>query len=164
MAIYRKLAPSMGVLAEQVLLAETGAIMEFSQDFGKITGKAPGRPDVCRWHASAAMSAMPCVRDRQMLAQDGILMVVVSVDARPAGWWPGRIWSAAGFVYVRNQTDLLERAKQRVRNSLERRRQRRGRGELDMTYIQRKIKDVGQRVSVPADTRRPMVLPVVMEV
>ena len=42
--LYSKLALSMAAVpAEQVMLAETGAIMEFSQDYGEITGKAPGR-------------------------------------------------------------------------------------------------------------------------
>ena len=58
------------------------------------------------------------VRDRQMLAKDGILMVVVSVDRSTGEVVAGPDVVSRGFLNVRNQTDVLERAKQRVRDSL----------------------------------------------
>ena len=63
----------------EVMLAENGSIMEFSRNDGKITGKAPvGYVYVDGTTVGDVGNVV--VRDRQMLARDGILMVVVSVD------------------------------------------------------------------------------------
>ncbi len=165
MAIYKHLATSMGYAAEQVLLPETGAIMEFSQDFGAITGKAPGGLMYVDGTDIGGDATNAVLRDRQMLAKDGILMVVVSVDASTGRVVAGPDLVSRGFLNVRNQTDVLERAKQRVRDSLN------GDGNgaggvssFDMNYIQRKIKDSVSEYLYQQTRRRPMVLPVVMEV
>jgi len=166
MAIYKRLATSMGYDAEHVLLPETGAIMEFSQDYGAITGKAPGGLMYVDGTDVGGDATNAVLRDRQMLAKDGILMVVVSVDAATGRVVAGPDLVSRGFLNVRNQTDVLERAKQRVRDSLNG-----GNGDgaigvssFDMNYIQRKIKDSVSEYLYQQTRRRPMVLPVVMEV
>jgi ribonuclease J len=71
-----------------------------------------------------------------------------------------------GIVHVRQSTDLLDAAKQRVRESLDGRTNgdNGGSGGADLSYIQRKIRDVAGEYLYQQTRRRPMVLPVVMEV
>ena len=170
MAIYRKLAMSMAWPADHVLLAETGVMMEFSQDYGEIVGKAPVGLIYVDGTAIGGDVANAVVRDRQMLAKDGILMIVVSVDRTTGRLIAGPDMVSRGIVHMRQTTDLLDTAKQRVRDSLER---ANGNGNgngsaedtgADVSFIQRKIRDVTAEYLYQQTRRRPMILPVVMEV
>lgn len=167
MAIYRKLALSMGYTSEQVLLPETGSIMEFSQDYGEITGKGPGGLIYVDGTAIGGDVTNAVLRDRQMLAKDGILMVVVSVDSTTGKVIAGPDLVSRGFTHLRQSTDIIESTKQRVRDSLDNFADYDGRGGVgstDLTYLQRKIKDTVSEFVYQQTRRRPMVLPVVMEV
>ncbi|HEY0601609.1 MAG TPA: ribonuclease J [Herpetosiphonaceae bacterium] len=167
MAIYRKLALSMGYTNEQVLLPETGSIMEFSQDYGEITGKGPGGLIYVDGTAIGGDVTNAVLRDRQMLAKDGILMVVVSVDSTTGKVIAGPDLVSRGFTHLRQSTDIIESTKQRVRDSLDNFADYDGRGGVgstDLTYLQRKIKDTVSEFVYQQTRRRPMVLPVVMEV
>ncbi|MBV9787861.1 MAG: ribonuclease J [Chloroflexi bacterium] len=167
MAIYRKLALSMGYTNDQVLLPETGSIMEFSQDYGEITGKGPGGLIYVDGTAIGGDVTNAVLRDRQMLAKDGILMVVVSVDSMTGKVIAGPDLVSRGFTHLRQSTDIIESTKQRVRDSLDNFADYDGQGGVgstDLTYLQRKIKDTVSEFVYQQTRRRPMVLPVVMEV
>lgn len=166
MSIYQKLAMSMAWPADHVILAETGMMMEFSQDYGEIIGTAPVGMIYVDGTAIGGDVTNAVVRDRQLLAKDGILMVIVSVDRATGQVVAGPDMISRGIVHLRQSTDLLDVAKQRVRESLE----ARSNGSADspngadMSYIQRKIKEVAGEYLYQKTRRRPMILPVVMEV
>ncbi len=166
MAIYQKLAVSMGWPADRVLLAESGVVMEFSQDFGEIVGKAPVGMIYVDGTAIGGDVTNAVLRDRQMLAKDGILMVVVSIDRATGRVVAGPDMISRGIVHVRQSTDLLEMAKQRIRESLDARVNGNAAetSGIDMSFLQRKIRDVTGEFLYQQTRRRPMVLPVVMEV
>ncbi len=167
MAIYKKLATSMGFEPDHVLLPETGAIMEFSQDYGEIVGKGPGGLIYVDGTTIGGDVSNAVMRDRQMLAKDGILMVVVSVDAATGKVVAGPDVVSRGFTQVRQSTDLIETTKQRVRESLNGRADYNGNGTvstMDLSYLQRKIKETVGEYLYQQTRRRPMILPVVMEV
>lgn len=165
MALYRKLAMSMAWPADHVLMAETGVMMEFSQDFGEIVGKAPVGMIYVDGTAIGGDVANAVVRDRQLLAKDGILMIVVSIDRTTGSVVAGPDMISRGIVHMRQTTDLLDTAKQRVREALDNRTNGNGAAAgADVSYIQRKIRDVAGEFLYQQTKRRPMVLPVVMEV
>jgi ribonuclease J len=164
MVLYRKLALGMGGLfkPENVILAENGSILEFSQNYGKITGKAPvGYVYVDGTTVGDVGNVV--VRDRQMLARDGILMVVVSVDRTTGELVSGPDVVSRGFVYMRQSDDLIEATKNTVRNALNGHTGN-GQTETDSAFLHRKIKDAVSDFLYSQTKRRPMVLPVVMEV
>ncbi len=165
MAIYQKLAMSMAWPADHVILAESGDILEFSQGYAEIAGKAPVGLIYVDGTAIGGDITNAVLRDRQLLAKDGILMVVVSVDRATGRVVAGPDMVSRGIVHLRQTTDLLDAAKQRVRESLDHRANgdREGMG-ADMNFIQRKIRDVAGEFLYQQTRRRPMVLPVVMEV
>ena len=164
MILYRKLAQGMGSLipAENILLPENGAVMEFSRNFGKVTGKAPvGYVYVDGTTVGDVGNVV--VRDRQLLARDGILMVVVSIDRTTGELVAGPDVVSRGFVYMRQSDDLLDATKDVVRDALLNRNGS-GQTETDSNFVNRKIKDVVSDFLYGQTKRRPMVLPVVMEV
>lgn len=163
MVLYRKLALGMGSLLkeENILLAENGAIMEFSQNFGKVVGKAPvGYVYVDGTTVGDVGTVV--VRDRQMLARDGILMVVVGVERTSGELVAGPDVVSRGFVYMRQSSDLIEATKTVVRDALTRQ-ENDGQTEIDSAFINRKVKDVVSEFLFEQTRRRPMVIPVVME-
>jgi ribonuclease J len=163
--LYRKLALDMGGMftAERVLLAEDGAIMEFSQNFGKITGKAPVG-FIYVDGTSVGDVGNVVVRDRQMLSKDGILMVVVSIDSTTGELVAGPDVVSRGFVYMRQSNNLIEATKDTVRNSLNAMNNGSAPTQVDVNFVNRKIKDIVSEFLYRETRRRPMVIPVVMEV
>lgn len=164
MMLYRKMALGMGDLfkEEQVIIPENGAIMEFSQGYGRVTGKAQvGYVYVDGTTVGDVGNVV--VRDRQLLSRDGILMVVVSIDRTTGELVAGPDVVSRGFVYMRQSDDLIDSTKNVVRDALTRRN-----GdtttEIDPGFVNRKIKDVVSEHLYGQTRRRPMVLPVVMEV
>jgi ribonuclease J len=101
------------------------------------------------------------VRDRQMLAKDGMLIVVVGIDSASGDLVAGPDMVSRGFVYMRQSQDLVEATKDTVRSALT---ARNGAATVDVAFVNRKIKDVVGEFLYRETKRRPMVLPVVMEV
>jgi ribonuclease J len=164
MVLYRKMALGMGGLfqPDNVLMAENGTIMEFSRNYGKAVGKAPvGYVYVDG--TTVGDVGQVVVRDRQMLARDGILMVVISIDRATGDLVAGPDVVSRGFVYMRQSDDLIDATKNVVRDALSHRNGT-GQTESDSAFVSRKIKDVVSEYLYGQTKRRPMVLPVVMEV
>ena len=162
--LYRKMALGMGGLfkPENVILAENGSIMEFSRNYGKITSKAPvGYVYVDGTTVGDVGNVV--VRDRQLLSRDGILMVVVSIDRTTGELVAGPDVVSRGFVYMRQSEDLIDATKNVVRGALT---SYSGDGQTmaDGAFLNRKIKEVVSEYLYDQTKRRPMVLPVIMEV
>jgi ribonuclease J len=162
--LYKKLALTMGGMFEpdRILLAENGSIMEFSHTYGKIVGRAPVGYIYVDGTTVGDVGHV-VVRDRQMLSKDGILMVVVSIDSTTGELVAGPDVVSRGFVHMRQSQDLIEATKIAVRDALARQN-----GDMppqvDGQFVNRKIKDVVSEFLYKETRRRPMVLPVVMEV
>ncbi|KAB8143426.1 ribonuclease J [Chloroflexia bacterium SDU3-3] len=162
--LYRKMALGMGGLVkdENVIVAENGSIMEFSHEFGKIVSKAPvGYVYVDGTTVGDVGNVV--VRDRQLLSRDGILMVVVGIDRSTGELVVGPDVVSRGFVYMRQSDDLIDATKAVVRDALRRATSNNGETEVDAGFINRKVKDVVSEFLLERTKRRPMILPVVME-
>lgn len=165
MVLYRKMAIGMGAgySNENVLIPEGGTIMEFARGFGKVTGKAPvGYIYVDGTTIGDVGNVV--VRDRQMLAKDGMLIVVVGIDSASGTLVSGPDVVSRGFVYMRQSQDLVEATKEAVRAALTARNGAVPGTGVDAAFINRKIKDVVSEFLYRETRRRPMVLPMVMEV
>ncbi|MBC8075426.1 MAG: ribonuclease J [Chloroflexales bacterium] len=168
MVLYRKLALSMGGLMteERVLIPEDGQVLEFAPGFGKVVNKVQVG-FVFVDGTSVGDVGNVVVRDRQMLSKDGILMVVVSIDGTSGEIVAGPDVVSRGFVYMRQSNNLIEATKEAVRDSLN---HSNGNGSgsgpthLDTAFVNRKIKDTVSEFLYRETRRRPMVIPVVMEV
>jgi ribonuclease J len=163
MVLYKKLALGMGGMFndENILLAENGSVLEFAPGFGKMVNKIQVGSVYVDGTTVGDVGTV-VVRDRQMLARDGILMVVVGVDRSSGDLVAGPDVVSRGFVYMRQSNDLIEATKQVVREALN----HQGRDqqvEIDPAFISRKVKDTVSEFLHAQTKRRPMVIPVVME-
>jgi ribonuclease J len=161
--LYKKMALGMGGIFrdEHILLPDDGSLMEFRRGSGRLVRKEQvGFIYVDGTTVGDVDNVV--VRDRQMLSKDGILMVVVSIDRTTGALLAGPDIVSRGFVYMRQNVELIDSTKLAVRESL-------GNGDQDMaqmdtSFVNRKIKDVVSQYLYRETRRRPMVLPVVMEV
>ncbi|MEK7536839.1 MAG: ribonuclease J [Patescibacteria group bacterium] len=102
------------------------------------------------------------LRDRQVLAEDGMFVIVATVDSRTGRVRTSPDIISRGFVYLRENTDLLNEVRKRVRTIVERKTV--GRGQINWIYLKDEIKEKIGSFLFQKTERRPMVLPVVIEV
>jgi ribonuclease J len=159
LTLHAKLASSLGIPEDHIVIAEDGDIVEVTQDSievidhvacGNVFVDGLGVGDV----------GQIVLRDRQVLAQDGILMVVLTVDKETGHPLAGPDIVSRGFVYVRDSEELLENARERVLESFI---GLNGHAS-DWSFVKDKIKHTLSEYLYEKTHRRPMILPLVMEV
>ena len=98
---------------------------------------------------------------RSQLSQDGILIVVVTINKELKQVIAGPDIVSRGFVYVREAEELMEEAKERVRQSLEKCAEK---NITEWAAIKSNIRDGLGKFLYERTRRRPMILPIIMEV
>ncbi|HWZ19487.1 MAG TPA: ribonuclease J [Ktedonobacteraceae bacterium] len=157
--LHAKLASSIGIPEDHIVIAEDGDIVEVTQDSIKIKDHiACGNVFVDGLGVGDIGQIV--LRDRQVLAQDGILMVVLTVDKETGLPLAGPDIVSRGFVYVRDSEELLEKARERVLESFI---GLNGHAS-DWSFVKDKIKHTLSEYLYEQTHRRPMILPLVMEV
>ena len=157
--LYSAMAQELGIPAENVLIGTTGSVYEVADDFGGITDQVEcGQVFVDG--LSVGDIGHVVIRDRQMLARDGILMIVVTMDRQTGALLAGPDIVTRGFVHSREAGELLDATKEHVRQALN------GTGQhtTERSYLNRKIREATGDYLYQATKRRPMILPLIMEV
>jgi ribonuclease J len=159
---YSKVAQSQGVPKENIFLVDNGWVVEMNQEEGYIAGKVHAG-NVFVDGLSVGDIGQVVIRDRQLLARDGVLLVVVTVDKQTGQLIAGPDIVTRGFVYAAEASGLLEDTKERVRTALNGH-SHTGNTAPDWNYLNKKIRDAVSQYLYDQTKRRPMVLPVVVEV
>ncbi len=157
--LHAKLAYGIGIAEDHIVIAEDGDIVEVTPDSIKITDHVPCG-NVFVDGLGVGDVGQIVLRDRQVLAQDGILMVVLTVDKETGHPLAGPDIVSRGFVYVRDSEELLESARERVLESFI---GLNGHAS-DWSFVKDKIKHTLSEYLFEKTHRRPMILPLVMEV
>jgi ribonuclease J len=157
--LHEKLACTIGIPRDHIVVAEDGDIVEVTPDSIKVASHvASGNVYVDGLGVGDVGHIV--LRDRQVLAQDGILMAVLTVDKETGQPLAGPDIVSRGFVYMRDAEELLESARERVLESFI---GLNGHAS-DWAFIKDKIKHTLSEFLYEKTHRRPMILPVVMEV
>ena len=101
------------------------------------------------------------LRDRQHLAEDGILIVVLTLEKRTNQLLAGPDIVSRGFVYVRESESLMEEARQVLQEALEKCLTNRN---ADWSHIKLVIRDTMNEFIWKRTKRKPMILPIIMDV
>ena len=105
---HARLAQEVGVPSENIFIAEIGDVLEVAPGSAAITGKVPaGRVFVDGLGVGDVGNIV--LRDRKQLAQDGILIVVITMDKDNNRSWPGRILSPGGLSMSGNRRNSWPR-------------------------------------------------------
>jgi ribonuclease J len=160
---HARLAISMGTPQENVIVAQDGDIIEASARDGiRIVDHVPSG-NVYVDGLGVGDVGQVVLRDRKALSQDGILVVVVTVNAETGEPIGGPDIISRGFVYEREAEELMDAARARVSNALRQARQARGHT-ADWGFLKNKVRDTLSEFLYEKLKRRPMVLPLVVEV
>ncbi len=156
---HKRLGEQLGIPAENILLAENGSVIELTATTAKIVSHVPAGY-VFVDGASVGEIGDVVLRDRQLLAQDGILLVALTVDRETGRYIAGPDIVSRGFVHMRSSEALIERAREVVYDTLK----GDGAGSYGYSGARSRIKDALGRFLYEETRRRPMILPVVLEV
>ncbi len=158
--LHAKLAHSLGIPEEHIVVAEDGDMIEVSPEGIEMVDHTTSG-NVFVDGLSVGDVGQIVLRDRKVLSQDGILMAVLTIDKETGQPIAGPDIVSRGFVYMRDAEELLASARERVLASfigLD------GHGGSDWSFVKDKIKSTLSEFLYEKTRRRPMIIPVVMEV
>ena len=162
--LHAKLGYSLGIPDENIVIAEDGDVIEVTPDNIKLAGHLSSG-NVFVDGLSVGDVGQIVLRDRKVLSQDGILMAVLTVDKETGQPIAGPDIVSRGFVYMRDAEELLDSARIRVLESFA---SLNGQGlnghPSDWAFVKDKIKYTLSEFLYEKTHRRPMIIPVVMEV
>ncbi len=158
--LHAKLARQMGTKPNHVIISEIGKVIELSPNSAKITGTVTaGQVFVDGYGVGDVGSVV--LRDRRHLAQDGVIVVVLSMSGETGELVSGPDIITRGFVYVKESEGLMEELRQ---VALEAIRNVDSRSATDWAAIKGEIKNDLSGYLYKKTKRSPMILPVIMEV
>lgn len=157
---HAKLALEVGIPEENVLLAEIGDVVEVSRSRIARVGKVTAGQVLVDGLGVGDVGNI-VLRDRRQLSQDGILIVVVTIDKQTGEVVAGPDIVSRGFVYVRESEKLIEEARERVRTALA---ACEAENVTEWGIIKSNMKDALSHLLWEKTKRRPMIMPIIMEV
>ncbi len=156
---HAALAREVGLGEGQVLFGENGTVFAFSQGHGRIAGRVPSGQVLVDGLGVGDVGSV-VLRDRHQLARDGILVAVLAARASTGELVAGPDLISRGFVYMRQSEELLTEAARAVLEVLKRE-------ELDLrdwSAVKSVVREVLGRFVYERTRRRPMILPIIVEV
>ena len=157
---HAKLAESLGMPKENIFISENGQVLEFTRDKGQVAGKVTAGKVLIDGLGVGDVGNI-VLRDRRQLSQDGILIVVVTMNRDSHTIAAGPDIVSRGFVYVRESEALMDEAKSRVSSAIERCLDN---NVTEWSVIKNDIREAIGRYLFEETRRRPMILPIIMEV
>lgn len=157
---HAKLARSMGMDPRNIIISDVGKVIEITQKGARISGTVPSGKVFVDGYGVGDVGAV-VLRDRQHLAQDGMIVVVVSMSAEDGQVISGPDIITRGFVYVKESEALMDELRQVAVDALDSCQDRHIR---DWSTIKSEIKGNLSGYLYKKTKRNPMILPVIMEV
>lgn len=155
-----KIAQDLGIARENIFILRSGDVLELTEEKAQITGKVPVG-DILVDGLGVGDVGNIVLRDRQHLAEDGIIIVVLGLDGATDELISGPDIVSRGFVYVRESDELMDEARIVANEAVE------GclnRGISDWGKLKSSIKDALSEYVWKKTKRRPMILPIIMEI
>jgi ribonuclease J len=157
---HRLLAEAVGVESENVFIVENGEVVEILDGKARQAGKVAAGSTYVDGLGIGDIGNI-VLRDRRSLSQDGILIVVITMSKAQGTILSGPDIISRGFVYVRESEGLLDKANALVVDTLNRMQE----DEVNQwNTMKQKIKETLGRYLYDKTKRRPMILPIIMEV
>ncbi|MGE5417208.1 MAG: ribonuclease J [Acidobacteriota bacterium] len=157
---HAKIAESLGIPSSRIFVAENGQIIDIGKKRAVLAGKVTaGRILVDGLGVGDVGNIV--LRDRKQLSQDGIIIVVVTINKDTGAVVAGPDIVSRGFVYVRESEQLIDEAKEKVRDALAICEER---NITEWATIKSQVRDVLSKYLYEQTRRRPMIMPIIMEV
>ena len=157
---HAELAESLGIPSQNIIIPEIGQVIEMSQNSLAITGVVPTGGVLVDGLGIGDVGNV-VLRDRKHLSQDGLIIVVMAIDRDSGTLVSGPDIISRGFVYVRENEDIIENSRDLARSIV----MSYGRIDgSDWQTMKNRIKDELLRYINDKIKRNPMVLPIILEI
>ncbi|MBE6575001.1 MAG: ribonuclease J [Ruminococcaceae bacterium] len=160
LAANRELARYMGIEDRNIFISDIGRVLEIDQHGARFNGTVPSGKVLVDGYGVGDVGNI-VLRDRRHLAQDGLIVVVATVDIDEGMILSGPDIISRGFVYVRESEELMDQARSLALDALT---DCMDTGVVDRMEIKSKVKDDLSKFLYAKTKRKPMVLPVIMNV
>ncbi len=157
---HAETAKEMGIPAENIFILENGKTIELNKKEAKITTSVPSGKILVDGLGVGDVGNI-VLRDRQHLSQDGLIVIVMTMDSSTGEIVSGPDVVSRGFVYVRESETLMDDVKKVIREEV---RIFEEEGVRDWSTIKSTLKDDLRDYIFQRTKRNPMILPIIMEV
>ena len=157
---HSETAQMMGIPAKNIVMMENGRVVELDENEIKLGGMVPnGRVLVDGLGVGDVGNIV--LRDRQHLSQDGLIVIVLTMDSSTGEVVAGPDVISRGFVYVRESENLMDDVKNVVRHEI---RKCEEKGIRDWATIKSTVRENLRDYIFTKTKRNPMIIPIIMEV
>ena len=157
---HSETAQSMGIDKDNIIMMSNGRVLEINEDGAEFTNTVPnGRVLVDGLGVGDVGSIV--LRDRQHLSQDGLIVIVLTMDSSTGEVVAGPDVISRGFVYVRESENLMDDVKAVVRKEIKKCEEK---GIRDWSTIKSLTRDNLREYIFTKTKRNPMIIPVIMEI
>lgn len=153
-------AKKMGIESKNTFIMTNGRILELNENEAKLTGNVPSGKILVDGLGVGDVGNI-VLRDRQHLSQDGLIVIVLTMDRATGEVVAGPDVISRGFVYVRESENLMEDVKQVVRDEIAKCEEKHIK---EWSVIKSNLKDNLRDYIYQKTKRNPMILPIIMEV
>ena len=156
----RKLGELMGIAGGNIFVSSLGQVLELSRRTASFGGKVPAGNVLVDGSGVGEVGEI-VLRDRRLLSQDGIIVVFATLDLNERLILTRPDVISRGFVYMRESEELIEQVRELAVSVLSSCLNRRG--SIDRMQIKTRLRDEISRFLYSKTKRRPMILPVIMD-
>lgn len=169
---HADLAEQVGIVKENIFVADNGQVVEFKKGnkiignkrfevLGELTQeKIPSDYVMVDGLGVGDVSAI-VLRDRRVMSEDGMIVVIVTIDSKTGALIGSPDLISRGFIYMKENRDLIEKTRSKVKFIVKDKNEN---TPSDDDYIKNKIRNEIGQFLFTATKRRPMVLPVVIKI
>lgn len=157
---HTETAKMMGIASENIFKLENGKVLEINEEVAEFTGTVPSGIVLVDGLGIGDVGNV-VLRDRQHLSQDGLIIIVLTMESSTGEVLAGPDVISRGFVYVRESENIMEDIKQAVRYEVKRVEEE---GVRDWTTIKNSIRENLREYIFAKTKRNPMIIPIIMEI
>ena len=161
LAAHRELALDMGMEDRNIFISDIGKVLEIDSKGARFAGTVPAGKILVDGYGVGDVGNI-VLRDRRHLAQDGLIVVVASVDTDAGLLLSGPDVVSRGFVYVRESEELMDEVRAIAAEAIEKCLE--SGNKVDRMHLKTCVKDDLSKFLYAKTKRKPMVLPVIMNV
>ncbi len=162
--LHKELAMELGIPEANIVVPDNGSIVEIAADGNKISvrqEKAPASPMIVDGF-SVGDEQNVVLRDRQMLAEDGMFIVMAVVDGRTGALRKSPDIISRGFVYLKENQELLRQTRILVKRTIEQ--STKGQNPINLDYAKNTVADTVSKYLLQKTAKRPLVIPVILSI
>ncbi len=157
---HKEIAEFMGIDSSRIFIAEIGKVLELDRKSARFSGTVPSGKVLVDGSGVGDVGSV-VLRDRKLLAQDGLIVLVATIDTGTKEILSGPDIVSRGFIYMKESEEMIEEAKRIAYASIAKSLSRKA---TDLAQMKNAVKEELSKFFYAQNKRNPMILPVIMNV